>query len=68
MKKVIFTLLFTVSAFSMFAQTDESYKLYDVEKLNLNGEHNDPSIIRSKLCWDIFNEIGMTACRAAFKQ
>lgn len=28
-------------------------KYYGVEKLNLNGEHNDPSIIRSKVCWDI---------------
>ncbi|MBL7135844.1 MAG: CotH kinase family protein [Candidatus Marinimicrobia bacterium] len=40
-------------------------QFYDVEKLNLNGEHNDPSIIRSKLCWDLFQEIGMTASRAA---
>ncbi|NOX17756.1 MAG: T9SS type A sorting domain-containing protein [Chlorobi bacterium] len=40
-------------------------KFYGVEKLNLNGEHNDPSIIRSKLCWDLFGEIGMTASRAA---
>ncbi len=28
-------------------------KYYGVEKLNLNGEHNDPSIIRSKIMWDI---------------
>ncbi|MCK4297601.1 MAG: CotH kinase family protein, partial [Candidatus Marinimicrobia bacterium] len=40
-------------------------QFYDVEKLNLNGEHNDPSIIRSKLSWDLFQEIGMTASRAA---
>ncbi|MCK4446705.1 MAG: CotH kinase family protein, partial [Candidatus Marinimicrobia bacterium] len=40
-------------------------QFYDVEKLNLNGEHNDPSIIRSKLCWDLFPEIGMTTSRAA---
>lgn len=37
---------------------------YGVEKLNLNGEHNDPSIIRSKLCFDKFSEIGLTASRA----
>ena len=39
--------------------------LYGVEKLNINGEHNDPSIIRSKLCLDIFQKAGMTASRAA---
>ncbi len=38
---------------------------YGLEKLNLNGEHNDPSIARSKICWDLFEEIGMKASRAA---
>ena len=38
---------------------------YGIEKLNLNGEHNDPSIIRSKLSWDIFEDIGMPATRAS---
>jgi spore coat protein CotH len=40
-------------------------KFYNVEKLNLNGEHNDPSIIRSKICWDLYETIGMPASRAA---
>ncbi|MCK5075364.1 MAG: CotH kinase family protein, partial [Calditrichia bacterium] len=40
-------------------------EFYGVDKMNLNGEHNDPSIIRSKLCWDIFQKIGITASRAA---
>lgn len=40
-------------------------QFYDVDKINLNGEHNDPSIVRSKLCWDFFNEIGLPASRAA---
>ncbi|MDP1675508.1 MAG: CotH kinase family protein [Bacteroidota bacterium] len=40
-------------------------KLYSVEKLNLNGEHNDPSIIRSKLSFDLFNDAGVTASRAS---
>lgn len=39
-------------------------KLKGVEKLNLNGEHNDPSIIRSKLVWDLMNGIGLPAPRA----
>ena len=38
---------------------------FGLEKLNLNGEHNDPSIIRSKLSWDIFEKIGMVATRAS---
>ncbi len=37
---------------------------YGLEKLNLNSEHNDPSIIRAKLCWDIFNDYGVAAPRA----
>ncbi len=40
-------------------------KFHDVEKLNLNGEHNDPSVIRSKLCWDFFNKMGVPSSRAA---
>ncbi|MBP6979274.1 MAG: CotH kinase family protein [Bacteroidales bacterium] len=36
-------------------------KYYGVEKMNLNGEHNDPSIIRSKLCWDILREMDIPA-------
>jgi len=40
-------------------------EFYDVDKLNLNGEHNDPSIIRSKLAWDHYGTIGMVAPRAA---
>lgn len=35
-----------------------------LDKMNLNGEHNDPSIIRSKLSWDIFQNIGLPAPRA----
>ena len=38
---------------------------YGLEKLNLNGEHNDPSIVRSKICWDLFQDIGMVSSRAA---
>lgn len=38
---------------------------YGVDKMNLNGEHNDPSIIRSKLCWDLYQDVGVKASRAA---
>ncbi|NWF89589.1 MAG: CotH kinase family protein, partial [Ignavibacteriaceae bacterium] len=37
---------------------------YSLEKLNLNGEHNDPSIIRSKLCFDLYKTINVRASRA----
>jgi hypothetical protein len=39
-------------------------KLCGLEKLNINGEHNDPSVIRSKLCWDILGKMGVPASRA----
>ena len=39
-------------------------KYHGLEKLNLNGEHNDPSIIRSKLCWDLFQKMRVPASRA----
>lgn len=38
---------------------------HNIDKMNLNGEHNDPSIIRSKLCWDLFNDVGLIHSRAA---
>ena len=41
-------------------------EFFDLEKLNLNGEHNDPTIARSKICWDWFNSIGLTAPRSSF--
>jgi hypothetical protein len=35
-----------------------------IEKINLNGEHNDPSIARAKICWDLFDAMGVAAPRA----
>jgi len=35
-----------------------------VEKINLNGEHNDPSLSRAKICWDLFRDAGIPAPRA----
>ncbi|MCK9452695.1 MAG: CotH kinase family protein [Bacteroidales bacterium] len=37
---------------------------HGVEKLNLNGEHNDPSIMRAKLMWDLLRKWGIPAPRA----
>jgi hypothetical protein len=41
-------------------------KFYGYEKLNLNGEHNDPSIIRSKLAWDLFKTMGVPSSDASY--
>lgn len=38
---------------------------HSVSSFNVNGEHNDPSIVRSKLGWDFFNKIGITSSKAA---
>ncbi len=35
-----------------------------VEKLDINGQHNDPSVIRSKLAWDIFRGMEIPAPRS----
>jgi len=40
-------------------------KFYGLEKLNVNGEHNDPSIIRAKLSWDLFQHSDVPASRAS---
>ncbi len=39
---------------------------YDVEKLNLNGEHNDPSVIREKLFWDAMYQNNSPALRCNY--
>lgn len=39
-------------------------KFYGLEKTNLNGEHNDPSIIRSKIALDLMRDFGIPASRA----
>jgi len=39
-------------------------KFDGVEKINLNGEHNDPTIARSRLSWYLFREGGVPASRA----
>ena len=39
-------------------------KFHGLEKMNLNGEHNDPSIIRSKLCWDLFRDFEIPGSRS----
>ena len=40
-------------------------KWNQLEKLNLNGEHNDPSILRSRLGWEMMREEGLAAPRCS---
>jgi len=47
-------------SFNTFEQGRQWKKL---EKLNLNGEHNDPSVTRSKLGWDLLRSFGIPAPR-----
>jgi len=39
-------------------------KFHGLEKMNINGEHNDPSIMRAKLCWDMMQFMKVPASRA----
>ena len=48
-------------SFNTFVQ---GRKYHGLEKMNLNGEHNDPSIARSKICWDILREFEIPAPRS----
>jgi len=48
------------NAFSSGGQWNE------LEKLNLVGSHNDPSMIRAKLCWDAIREAGFPGSRSSF--
>jgi len=39
-------------------------KFHGLEKMNLNGEHNDPSLIRSHLTWGLFKSMQVVAPRS----
>ncbi len=47
-----------------FNTYDPEKKFYGLEKMNINGEHNDPSILRAKLCWDLLRYMRVAASRA----
>ena len=52
-------------SFKLSFNTFESGRdFYGLEKINLNGEHNDPSVIRSKIGWDLMNSFGIPGSRA----
>lgn len=39
-----------------------------LEKINLNGSHNDPTRIRTKLCWEMLRKADLPAARTAMVQ
>lgn len=41
-------------------------KYHGVEKMNLNGEHNDPTVARSKISWDLCRSMGLPASRSNY--
>ena len=41
-------------------------KYQGVKKINLNGQHNDPSLIREKLFYDTWKKAGFPERRSAF--
>ncbi len=47
-----------------FNTYDPEKNFYGLEKMNINGEHNDPSILRAKTCWDLLRYMGVPASRA----
>ena len=48
-----------------FNTFESGRKWQGLEKLNLNGEHNDPSISRSKINWDLLRQFDVPASRSA---
>lgn len=48
-------------SFNTFVQ---GRKYFGLEKLNLNAETNDPAMMRSRLCWELFNDLGVPAPRS----
>jgi len=42
----------------------DNQQFHEMDNMNLNGEHNDPSIIRSKLCWNLLRKFKVLGSRA----
>jgi hypothetical protein len=49
-----------------FNEYVQGRKYQDVKKINLNGQHNDPTLVREKLFYDTWNKIGMPERRTSF--
>ena len=53
-------------SFKISFNTYSSSRWQGLEKLNLNGSANDPSMIRAKLCWDIIRDADLPGSRTSF--
>ncbi|MEZ5174519.1 MAG: CotH kinase family protein [Bacteroidia bacterium] len=49
-----------------FNTYEEGQKWQGLEKMNLNGSHNDPSMIRAALCWNAIRRAGLPGSRVSF--
>jgi hypothetical protein len=49
-----------------FSEYVPDRKYQGVQKINLNGEHNDPTMIREKLFYDVWKKAGMVERRTCF--
>ncbi len=49
-----------------FNTFESGRKYHGLEKMNLNGEHNDPSVARSKVNWDLCRSAGIPAPRSNY--
>ncbi len=53
-------------SFKVSINSFEPRKWRGLEKVNLNGNHNDVSLMRAKLCSDMYREMGLPASRMAY--
>jgi len=51
-------------SFKVSFNTFESQKYRGLQKMNLNGEHNDPSTVRARLAWDMLRWAEVPGSRA----
>lgn len=50
-------------SFKVSFNTFENQKYRGLQKMNLNGEHNDPSVSRARICWDILRWMELPGSR-----
>jgi hypothetical protein len=53
-------------SFKISFNTFNSSTWQGIQKMNLNGSANDPSMIRSKICWDVLRDANLPAARSSF--
>jgi len=47
-----------------FNSFDSNVSYHGIEKMDLNADVNDPSLVRSKLAWDLFRYLGVSGSRS----